>query len=688
MKKSSSWDTLADEKLKSSGLTRKDAEELGISFMTREQTVKLNPRFKPFKALRIDYFDVHGKPLSDWPKGKPFVRVRYLEEPQGLDAITKKKQPRYAQPEGTAPCAYLPRNQDWKPLLKDTTKPLIITEGEFKAAKACKEGFPTIGLGGVYNWRALKMGISWLPSLEPFEWARRAVYLCFDSDVRVNPMVQAALKELANELQNRGAIVFFAVLPELKDVKKVGLDDFFVHEGESAAEQFAGILHVAEPLGLAKALWEINERYLYIRDPGLVLNIETLAKVSPAAFKEHAEATKLAYEGTPKGDGVEYTQTTASGAWLRWPFRSEAPKMTYAPGEKLRTEDGAYNTWEGWGVKPKKGNVQPFYDLLEHLFQGSEKGAMEWFLKWCAFPLQFPGTKLYTASVFHGVRHGTGKSFVGYILGKIYGKNFTEIKQGDIHNNFNEWAENKQFILADDVTGSNKRQDADYLKKLITQREMRINAKYLPSYVVPDCVNYYFTANHPDAFYLEDDDRRFFIHEVLAGPLDEEFYVELQTWRDSTGGPALFQHLLDLDVSGFNPAAPAFRTAAKERMIGHSQSDLASWVRQVKAAPEQVLKLGDIAIDKDLFTSQELLELYDPERRTGTTSNGMGRELARAGVRQLNNGAPVRLPSGALQRLYIVRNVDVWMNPKNAGKVKAHLDVPKLEEPQPTRKKF
>lgn len=686
-KKQNGWDVLADEKLKSSGLTRKDAEELGISFLTRKETISLG-KFKELKSLKLEYFGVDGKPISDWPKGKPFFRVRYLEEPQGLDAITKK-QPRYAQVEGTAPVAYLPRNVNWAALATDTVKPIIITEGEFKAAKASKEGFHCIGLGGVYNWRALKSGLSWLPSLDPISWVRRNVYLCFDSDIRTNTMVQTALKELANELQNRGAMVFFTSLPELKEVKKVGIDDFFVHAGPTANDQFAGILHVSEPLGLTNHLWELNERYLYIRDPGLVYNTVSHAKVSPSAFKEHAESTKTAYEGTPKGDGVEYAAVTASVAWLKWPFRGEAAKLTYAPGQPQRMDGGEFNIWQGWGVEPKKGDVTPFLELLAHLFQGADAGALEWFLKWCAYPIQHPGTKLYTASVIWGIEQGTGKSFVGYILGKIYGRNFTEINQMDLHNNFNEWAECKQLVLGDDVTGSDRRAESDFLKKLITQREIRINAKYVPTYVIPDCVNYLFTANQPDAFFMEDNDRRYFVHEVTAQPLSEEFYLELELWRDTDGPAALFHYMMNLDVSDFNPAAPAMKTRAKDRMTQSTQSDLASWVRMLKASPSQVLRVGEIEIPKDLYTSKELLELYDPEKRTGTTSNGLGRELSRAGIRQIADGVPVRLADGNLARLYAVRHADKWLAQKTSVAAVKHLAewFTKLQDVDDTTKK-
>ena len=280
---------------------------------------------------------------------------------------------------------------------------------------------------------------------------------------------------------------------------------------------------------------------------------------------------------------------------------------------------------------------------------------------------------MYTSVVIHGRRHGTGKSLIGYTLGQIYGKNFVEISQGDLHGAFNEWAEGKQFVLGDDVTGPNKRQEADVLKKMITQRKMRINAKYVPSYEVPDCINYYFTSNHPDSFFLEDDDRRAFIHEVQVGPLSEEFYVEYDLWLVTGGAEAVFHYLLNLDLDGFNPAAPAFYTKAKDRMISDGQSDLGAWVRHLITSPEYILKVGEIKVTRDLFTNKELMAFYDPIGRTPVTANGLGRELRRAGILQVCEGTPIKLSDGSVDRYYAVRNFDKWNN-STIAEVKKYLE--------------
>lgn len=665
-KPSSKAAALGAAKLESSGLDPKDVKKLGMYCLAAEQTQKLHPSFKPLCSLRIDYHDHLGKPLPDMPGAKAFYRVRYLEMPTDFQALSEKKPVRYVQEPNTLPVAYYPKNQDFTELVKDTERPLIITEGELKAAKACAAGFPTIGLGGVYNWRALRQGIEWLPSLEPVTWRRRNVYICFDSDFATNVMVCSALKELADELGRRGAFVYVVTLPVLEGLQKVGLDDFLVSAGPAADSMFRKLLHEAEPLGIVHALFGLNERFCYVRNPGLVVEQTTSSKSSPAAFRDHLESALSYQERELRKDGsLSYNAVSAAAAWLKWPLRQEAAKMTYKPGAERFVMNGAaapyYNIWSGWGVEPKKGDAKPFIKLIDHLFSGAEPGAKDWFLRWCAFPLRYPGVKMFSSSVLHGIRHGTGKSFVGYTLGKLYGENFSEISAVDLHGHFNEWCEGRQFVMGDDVTGSNKRADADFLKKLITQKNIRINPKYVASYVVPDCINYFFTANHPDAFFLEDDDRRFFVHEVIVGPLPQEFYKEYELWLDSGGAAAVFHYLLNIDMGDFDHTAPAFRTSAKERMIANVQSDLATWVRALLANPGHILKVGEIPISRDLFTSKELLEIYNPLGSGQLTANGMGRELARAGIQQVGRGMPMRLADGSQGRYYAVRNADMWL---------------------------
>src|SRR3990167_29531 len=100
--KGSALDDLAIERLKKSGLTREDGEQLGLTVLSRDDVTRLDRSFKPLRALRIPYLGLDGEPLIDWPTGGPFYRLRYLEEPKDFASMGAKVA-RYAQPPRTAP---------------------------------------------------------------------------------------------------------------------------------------------------------------------------------------------------------------------------------------------------------------------------------------------------------------------------------------------------------------------------------------------------------------------------------------------------------------------------------------------------------------------------------------------------------------------------------------------------------
>ncbi len=641
------------EKLAGSGLDERDARIMKTEALTGRQLNSLSGTFQNVEGMKIPYFDFSGKPTK-------FYRVRYLGELTGFAGQLAKPQ-RYAQLPGTVNEVYLPPFRDWRKVKNLVEETLYITEGELKAACACKHGLATIGLGGVDVWQSKKKGFDLLPQLREIEWKERLVYIVFDSDAATNPNVVRAQLRLAMKLTELGALPSVVSLPEV-DGKKTGLDDYLVHKG---VKSFAKLVEHAEDFQLGSELWKLNGEVLYIMDPGVVVVQASGQVIMPGAFKEHAYATRKVtiYTPTPKG-APKADELSLPHEWIEWPARFARQKMTYEPGRERITSD-AWNLWKGWGCEPKKGDVTPWKKLLDHLFKGSPK-ERQWFEQWCAYPIQHPGTKLFSAALVWGIRQGTGKSQIGYTIGDIYGKDNTSvIGEADLHGAFNSWAHHKQFVMGEEITGSDRRADADKIKGIITQESVTINAKYAPEFTIRDCINYYMTSNHCDALFMEDDDRRYFIHEVVVDPLPAAFYTEYHNWRKSIGPSALFHHLLNLDLKGFNPSAPAPMTRSKSSMISLSKSDRGSWVQGLREDPKSSLRaLGEAASTKaDLLTSEQIMRCYDPENVGRLTKNGMAKELKRAGFRHANEGEPIRTESGP-QRLWIVRNNEKWLNAK------------------------
>jgi putative DNA primase/helicase len=136
---------------------------------------------------------------------------------------------KYESPRGTGNRAFFPPGV--LPFLDDPEVELLIVEGEKKSAAGSQEGFPTIGLIGVYGWKEGRKADRLIPDLDCVAWSGRRVVIVYDSDLADKPEVQDAESRLAQQLANRGAIVKVCRLPDGPDGEKQGLDDFLLSAG-------------------------------------------------------------------------------------------------------------------------------------------------------------------------------------------------------------------------------------------------------------------------------------------------------------------------------------------------------------------------------------------------------------------------------------------------------------------------
>ena len=633
---------LAD--LARSGLTSVHAAVLGL------QALSVAPEpFHPVAAYRIGYFDLDGAPTS-------FYRVRYLATLPGFAGQAQRPQ-RYAQLPGTLNEVYYPPllPVSWRTIADDATRTVYITEGEKKAAAGCAAGLPTLGLGGVDVWRAAKRGVPLLPSLREWQWSRRPVVIVFDSDASTKPAVAAAQVRLARQLVALGAVPSILSLPAGPGGSKVGLDDALL--GLAGAEAITSLTPI--PFEEGAALTEFSEEIIYVRDPGLVVVRATGQKLAPRALAEHAYSDKTFVRIDAKGAARRVKTATE---WMQWPGRSTAQRLTYAPGQPQVVGD-EWNVWPGWGSTPVSGDVGPWHWLMEYVFNG-DAAARRWFEQWCAYSIQHPGTKQYTACVFWATTQGVGKTLIAYTLMRIYGRNAIEIKNKDLNNGFTGWAENKQLVYGDEITGGDSRIDADYLKGLITAESVTVNIKYVPAFTLPNTINYIFTSQHPTAFYVEQGDRRFYIWNMDRPPRPRSEYEAYDKWyRSEAGINALHDYFMRFDLTGFDPKAPALLTKDKEQMRLDSMSDLELWCNDLRHNMErQLAPLGEAAAKGcAVFTPSQILHAFDPEGRGKVKAQRVGHALSAAGFKAANGRAPVYTSLGSV-RLIVLRDPEIWLH--------------------------
>jgi hypothetical protein len=221
-----------------SGLSPEIVAERGARTITR--LADLPPEFKGRQRRRGLLFPLYspdGKSKSHQLRpDRPINAGRKYEHPAGVGCILDVH----------------PRMME---AVRDGRRDLWVTEGVKKADALTDRGLCTITLAGVWNYQ--RQG-EMLPCWDHVALDGRRVYVVFDSDIMVKEGPQMALERLVGALEERGAEVLVAYLPDVLQSGKTGVDDFLaaghtVSELKMLARRF-------EPLDLGRIRLSRDER--------------------------------------------------------------------------------------------------------------------------------------------------------------------------------------------------------------------------------------------------------------------------------------------------------------------------------------------------------------------------------------------------------------------------------------------
>ena len=642
-----------------SALDAQDVEKMGIEPLVAEKVQELLGDARP--GYRIPYFTRTGAKT-------PFYRVRFVGEGTGF-AKQGERPAKYKQPANTPADVYLPpllpNGKTWDDVLKDPSVPLLITEGEKKAACATKHGVHTLGLGGVWSFKSKRQQKMLIEPLENVAWRGRPVIVVFDSDAAENEQIIAAEVELSQTLTKKGgAEVSVLRIPHDPGGAKLGVDDYIYLNG---AEAFIELCSTAQVLDeYTRMLWDLQRKVVFIKDNGMVVAPDTHLTMRPQDFTRSHYAHWTVQVPNARGTGSR--RVCIAQEWMDWPHRREAHTMDFVPGRPLffTTPEGSrvYNTWRQWGCEPKRGSVAPFHRFMTHLFEGN-KEAIHWVTCWLALPLQEPGEKLETAVSIWSEETGTGKTTLGRLVQGIYGKwndprnsHWLLLEGAALEASFNSWAGRALFCLVDDLTLSKTRATriSEFLKPLITQSTVTVNEKFKNPYTVTARTNFLFTSNHPDQIRIDPSDRRFFVQHVTETKMPEDMQEELYSWLKGPGSAALFYYLLHYDLRGFSRTTPPLMTAAKTQAIELNRGDVEREVDLI-ISDHQSGASSQLAADCDLFTAEQITASL---RETGDRVSARHISAVLAQHKHAMWMGKVKLSDGRVRSLYAIRNLSKW----------------------------
>jgi DNA polymerase I-like protein with 3'-5' exonuclease and polymerase domains len=351
------------EDLRRSGLADATIDALHLESLDDPQAARqllgwpVPGRLGPF--LKFPFFEADGS-VNGYARLKP-------DHPRTKD----NKLVRYESPKGQPNRAYIPPAV--AALLADASKPLCLSEGEKKSAKATQEGFPCIGLVGVWGWQAKRDHQGGprrlIADLAAVAWKGRPVYLVYDSDVAQKRDVEQARWNLAQVLSVKGAVVKIVELPAGPEGEKVGLDDFLVAQG---AEAFRALLETAQdprpPKDNRPKVFLSHEEHWTID-----YAVESLAGGDKNLYQRGGQLVRITRPRHPAAgrrlttSGAPFLEVLPA-ADLRTRITRTAQIITVAEKEGLLVEVPAHPPpWlvQGIAALPEWPNVRPIESVVE-----------------------------------------------------------------------------------------------------------------------------------------------------------------------------------------------------------------------------------------------------------------------------------------------------------------------------------
>lgn len=228
-----------------------------------------------------------------------------------------------------------------------------------------------------------------------------------------------------------------------------------------------------------------------------------------------------------------------------------------------KVKPGQINLWRGLTTQP---DPRPCPLILDHALKlcGNDVAIRDWLLKWMAYPLQNPGSKMDSAIIMQGPP-GTGKSMFWLAYRLIFGEYSRKITQSTLEDSYTGWMSRKLMIVAEEVssTKTQARRIRNLLKDWVTGEEFEIREKYQVGRCERALANFVFLSNEDVPIPIDSNDRRFCVisHDHQC---PKSYFEALGAEIEDNGPSRLMAYLLNLDLTGFDSHTQPPRTDAKD----------------------------------------------------------------------------------------------------------------------------
>ncbi len=332
----------------------------------------------------------------------------------------------------------------------------------------------------------------------------------------------------------------------------------------------------------------------------------------------------------------------------------------FHPGEGVIFEEGG-DTFANQYRNRLPPPLEPTADELERIAwvfdRIDDTDFRDWLLDFYSHVVQFPGVKIKSAPLIWSDIQGNGKTtLMKMIPALLVGANYSrEVTCALLNSDFNDYLLKAWHVnLTEFRAGTRGERQAitEKLKPLITDSTISLHPKGKAAYDMQNHVFVTATSNQDDAANVDNNDRRWAIHEMHAAkmtPSEVEYLYNDFLLTDRAAG-VMRHYFLNRKIGNFNPNANAPETEARAAMIAASAT---SDIELLELCWEERSGI----FEKDIVLTHEATTFVHKNTPSKPSAHRVGRLLARDPF----NGHPIQFRVG--QKSYrgvILFNKDIW----------------------------
>lgn len=402
----------------------------------------------------------------------------------------------------------------------------------------------------------------------------------------------------------------------------------------------------------------LEGRMVYVIELDRYYDTEHNAILAGDHALKHLLTSKMPYVRTPGGGRTRIDPVTV----LRNSGKKrvvKAPAFNPAEGLLFTYKGERYiNEYQPDGIKAVEPTARQ-RELLDWLFSRiSDEKYRKWLLQFYGHAIQRPGVKILSAPLIWSETTGNGKSALLSDLPRLlFGERYSHsVTTQELEHTHNDYVIAKWFVTMSEMYmggRADRHKLVNKLKMYITD-PLAVHPKGKPAYTTRNNLVITGSSNYEDSAAIDDNDRRWGIHQMRAPRMTEGESAALfdEFLRLPNAEGPVRGYFLGVDITGFVPTSAAPITADRLAMVDANLPEALATLRLAVCD-------GDGPFQRDLITGSELLDYLKVQGiRSIPSVQWLGRACQKAPLKFLYRQAA---HGGRSARLYAVRNQDLWL---------------------------